>query len=192
MPRLTDPVVAAGGLSRLAQPVLNIDDLVLRPWQREDAPAVVAAYADPNIRQWHARSMDLDEALAWIETWPLRWQNETDCGWAVAGEGVVLGQISLRGVNLDAGLSGISYWVMPHARGRRIAARALAAATQWAFSELGLHRTEILHSTRNLASCRVAERAGYVGEGVKRSEALHADGWHDMHQHARIATDPPA
>jgi RimJ/RimL family protein N-acetyltransferase len=48
---------------------------------------------------------------------------------------------------------------------------------------------EINHSTQNPASCRVAEGAGYLAEGVKRSEALHADGWHDMHQHARIATD---
>lgn len=55
---------------------------------------------------------------------------------------------------------------------------------------LGLHRIEVDHSTRNTASCRVAERAGYRVEGTKRSQALHADGWHDMHQHARIATDP--
>lgn len=40
------------------------------------------------------------------------------------------------------------------------------------------------------SSCHVADRAGYVFEGVKRSQVLHPDGWHDMHQHARIATDP--
>jgi RimJ/RimL family protein N-acetyltransferase len=191
MPRLTNPVVAAGSLSRLTQPVLDADGFAMRPWRPEDAPAVVAAYSDPNIRQWHARSLDVDEALAWIETWSQRWRRETGCGWAVANHEGVLGQISLRTVHLDEGLADISYWVMPHARGRRIAPRALAALTQWAFNELGLHRIEILHSTRNPASCRVAERAGYLAEGVKRSEALHADGWHDMHQHARIATDVP-
>jgi hypothetical protein len=31
--------------------------------------------------------------------------------------------------------------------------------------------------------------AGYRLEGIKRSEALHGDGWHDMHLHARLAAD---
>ena len=49
---------------------------------------------------------------------------------------------------------------------------------------------ELIHSTRNPASCRVAENAGYKLEGTKRREALHADGWHDMHLHARLIDDP--
>ena len=130
--------------------------------------------------------MDEDEALAWIDAWATRWRQESDCGWAVTGQGGVLGQISLRGVRLDAGTAGISYWVLPQARGRRVAQRAVAAVTAWSFEVLGLHRIEISHSTLNQASCRVAEHAGYRAEGVKRSEALHADGWHDMHSHARI------
>ena len=50
-------------------------------------------------------------------------------------------------------------------------------------------RLEVWHSTRNAASCRVAEKAGFVAEGVKRHAVLHVDGWHDMHVHARIAGD---
>lgn len=41
--------------------------------------------------------------------------------------------------------------------------------------------------TANAASCRVALKAGFAAEGTRRSAALHADGWHDMHLHARIA-----
>ena len=163
---------------------------MLRPWQPADAPAVVAAYQDPGIRRWHVRSMNENEALAWIEAWPKRWRQESGCGWAVASDVGVLGQVSLRTVSLDAGAAEISYWVLPEARGRRIAQRALAAVTTWSFDVLGLHRIELNHSTQNPASCRVAERAGYLAEGVKRSEVQHADGWHDMHLHARIATDP--
>jgi RimJ/RimL family protein N-acetyltransferase len=173
----------------LAQPVLDVDDFVLRPWRPADAPAVVAAYRDPEIRQWHIHSMNENEALAWIEAWPKRWRQESGCGWAAANDDRVLGQISLRTVDLDEGVAEISYWVLPSARGHRIAQRSLTALTAWSFDVLGLHRIEILHSTRNPGSCRVAERAGYLAEGVKRSEALHADGWHDMHLHARIATD---
>ena len=57
-------------------------------------------------------------------------------------------------------------------------------------NRLSLHRIEVQHSTANPASCRVAERAGFPAEGTKVSEALHTDGWHDMHLHARIQGDP--
>ncbi len=199
MPRLTSPALAAGALAQLTQPELADDDLVLRPWRGADAVAVAAAYADPGIRRWHARSMSKAEAAEWISAWPRRWAAETGAGWAIAGAPVdgaedsdpaVLGQVSLRRLDLAEGLGEVSYWVVPAARGHGIAARALRVLSDWAFGELGLHRIELQHSTLNAASCRVAARAGYQFEGVKRSEALHADGWHDMHLHAQLADDP--
>jgi len=128
-----------------------------------------------------------DEARAWVGQWPRRWRSETGAGWAVANDkSDVLGQISLRAFDLGEGAGEISYWVLPEARGRRVASRALEMVTDWAFGTLGLHRIVVKHSTRNQASCRVAERAGYPLEGTERSAALHADGWHDMHLHARV------
>jgi RimJ/RimL family protein N-acetyltransferase len=101
----------------------------------------------------------------------------------------VLGQISIRRLNLQDGVGDLSYWTRPAARGRGLASQSLAALTTWAFGELRLHRLELSHSTVNPASCRVAENAGYAMEGIKRGEALHADGWHDMHLHARLCDD---
>lgn len=55
----------------------------------------------------------------------------------------------------------------------------------------GLNRLELAHSVHNDASCRVAANASYALEGTKRAEGLHADGWHDMHLHARLRADLP-
>jgi RimJ/RimL family protein N-acetyltransferase len=174
------------------QPEIAVTALRLRPWRPADHEAVVTAFTDPAIQQWHARSVTEAEAQDWIEQWPGRWQAESAASWAVIDDGVVAGQIGLRRIDLDEGLASISYWVLPDARGRRLAPRALTALTRWAFEDLGLHRLELSHSTANPASCRVAQRCGYLPEGTKRSEARHADGWHDMHAHARLATDPAA
>lgn len=192
MPLLVSPVATAGTLARLEQPVLAGPGFVVRPWRPGDAAAVAAAYRDPAIQQWHARSLSLDEARAWVAQWPGRWRAESGAGWAIAADDDdgVLGQISLRTVDLGQGLAEISYWVLPAARGRQVAARALGVLSHWAFDVLGLHRIEVQHATSNIASCRVAERAGYPAEGTRRSAVLHPDGWHDMHLHARIA--PPA
>ena len=186
---LVDPAIAPGSLARMRQPVLNLGDCVLRPWQATDADAVVEAYGDPAIQFWHVRSMTTREARAWIEAWPSRWKEETGSGWAIATTSAVLGQISFRRLDLFDGIGEVSYWVAPAARGRRLAPRALCALSAWAFDEFNLHRIELIHSTMNPASCRVAARGNYKLEGTKRGEARHADGWHDMHLHARLVSD---
>ena len=189
MPNLAPPAVPAGALAALTQPQLESGRLRLRPWRPTDRDVVAAAYADPAIQRWHCRSMTAAEAAAWIAGWPDRWRAESGAGWAVVDGSAVAGQISLRRLRLADGLAEVSYWVLPVARGRGVAGRALSTMAAWAFGTLGLHRIEVNHSTANPASCRVAERAGFAAEGVKRGEALHADGWHDMHLHARLATD---
>jgi RimJ/RimL family protein N-acetyltransferase len=189
MPSLVSPVLGAGTLAGLVQPEIAGDGVLLRPWREADRDVVVAGYADPAIQRWHCRSMSADEAAAWIARWPRRWADESGAGWAIVDTEVVAGQISFRRIDLGEAVAELSYWVLPEFRGRRIAPRGLAALTGWAFGVLGLHRLELNHSTANAASCRVAAQAGYAVEGTKRDEARHADGWHDMHQHARLATD---
>ncbi|GLY00998.1 GNAT family N-acetyltransferase [Actinoplanes sp. NBRC 101535] len=203
MPSLVTPALPAGTLAALEQPVLDgADGVRLRPWRESDVPAVVNAFADPGIQRWHCRTLDEDEAREWLARWPRDWHAEVGASWAVLSEtatrqdspgtelfGSVAGQIGLRRIDLEEGLAAISYWVVPAARGHRIASRALAALTGWAFGTLGLHRLELSHSTANPASCRVAARSGFTAEGVRRSEARHADGWHDMHVHARVHSD---
>jgi RimJ/RimL family protein N-acetyltransferase len=185
MPDLVGPVVPAGRLCGVAQPVIAVDELVLRPWVASDAPAVVEAYRDPDIQRWHVRSMSEDEASTWVLSWADRWAAETGAGWAITADGLIVGRIGLR-TNLSEGNGETGYWVLPQGRGRSVAPRALRAVTEWMFSHIGLHRIELEHSTLNEASCRVAAKAEYAAEGTKRRSALHADGWHDMHQHARL------
>jgi [ribosomal protein S5]-alanine N-acetyltransferase len=190
VPLLTAPAIAPGTLADGSQLTLTVDELVLRGWRDTDAPAVVIAYADPQIQQWHARSMTESEARAWIAGWSARRAAETGVGWAITADDAVLGQISLRKVDLHEAVAEISYWVTPGARGRGVATRALRGLSAWAFEELGLHRLELTHSTANPVSCRVATAAGFAVEGIKREEALHLDGWHDMHMHGRLKGDP--
>lgn len=174
----------------MSQPSLDAGSVVLRPWQVADVSAICDAYSSPDIQRWHVRSMTRGEAAQWIDSWPGRWAHETGAGWAIAEDSAVVGQVSLRSLSLENGVGEVSYWVVPAARGRHVATEALRTLCAWAFDQLGLQRVELCHSTLNAASCRVAGNAGFTFEGIKRREALHADGWHDMHLHSRLIDDP--
>jgi RimJ/RimL family protein N-acetyltransferase len=191
MPILTKPVVPEGSLAAAQGAEIAGDGLILRPWEAKDVGAAVAGFADPAVQRWHCRSMDAAEAAEWIAQITARWRAELGARWAVTEGGVVVGQIGLGHLDLHDGCAEISYWIVPQARGRGLAPRALEALCGWAFGELGLHRLQLEHSTANPSSCRVAEKAGFRVEGVRRSAVLHQDGWHDMEVHARIRGDGP-
>jgi RimJ/RimL family protein N-acetyltransferase len=195
MPDLVFPVVPSGRIRNQPQPTLRVDELTVRPWRPSDAEAVVAAYADRDIQQWNIGSVTRDEAPAWLSSWADRWRAETGAGWAVTRDGVagqpdvLVGRVGFRVISLPEGLAEVAYWTVPAARGRNIAARSVQAVSTWMFRSVGLNRIELNHSTLNPSSCRIARKAGFRFEGTKRRQALHRDGWHDMHLHARLADD---
>lgn len=188
MPRTTPDVLPAGSVSSVDQPTLDDGDLLLRAWNAADRAALLAAFTDPDITHWHLRRLTTDRhALDWITERQRSWRQETGASWVVTdGTGTVLGQVSLRGLNLAMGVSQVSYWVLPDARGRGVATGALRRLARWALAELGLHRLWLMHSVANTPSCRVATGAGFEPEGTMRQALLHADGWHDMHIHGRV------
>ncbi|MFF0746924.1 GNAT family N-acetyltransferase [Streptomyces sp. NPDC004111] len=188
----TPPVIVPGSLGSSPQPVLAAPGgLLLRPWAEADVPAFLAAYQDEEIRRWHTRRPSSEtHALEWFQAYRQDWAREKGGHWAITrdGEGAV-GRLALRGLDFDDGTADVAYWVLPAARGAGVAPHAVGALTAWALEDIGFHRLELDHSTRNHASCRVALKSGYLLEGTRRSAAVHEDGRHDMHLHARIRTD---
>ncbi|MEU2758763.1 GNAT family N-acetyltransferase [Streptomyces sp. NPDC007094] len=189
----TPPTLASGCLAGAPQPVIPVagDGLLLRPWERADARAFLSAYEDEGTRRWHThRPTTVAQVEEWFDGYRQDWERETGCHWAVARDsGEVLGRMALRRVDLADGTANAAYWVLPAARGAGVASRALAAVSAWALDDIGFQRLELDHSTRNDASCRGATRAGFRLEGTKRNAAVHDDGRHDMHLHARVRGD---
>jgi [ribosomal protein S5]-alanine N-acetyltransferase len=195
MPLLVGPAHSTGALRDLGQPRLDVDEnLTLRPWRDSDAATVRVAFECPDIQRWHVRRMDThDEALAWIMNWAAGWDDESEASWAIVGrDDQPIGQVGLRCISLFEGSAQLSYWVLPSARGTGVAARAAGTLTRWTFDTVRLHRIGLQHSTANQASCRVAAKLGFALEGIARSSLIHADGWHDMNNHARLCTDNTA
>jgi ribosomal-protein-alanine N-acetyltransferase len=97
-------------------------------------------------------------------------------------ENNLIGQITMGGIIYGAMRGAhIGYWIDRNYAGRGYTTSAVDLLTSFGFNELKLHRIEINVRPENAASIRVAEKAGYIFEGV-RPRYLHIDGaWRDHH-----------
>ncbi|WP_028768399.1 GNAT family N-acetyltransferase [Shewanella fidelis] len=64
----------------------------------------------------------------------------------------------------------IGYWLRSSSVGNGFVSEAVSALETYAFNELGANRVEIKAAEHNLKSRTVAERCGYVLEGVLRND----------------------
>ncbi|MGZ4590046.1 MAG: GNAT family N-acetyltransferase [Actinomycetes bacterium] len=135
---------------------------------------------------------DRAAAADWVAGRFAGWGEGRMASWSVrdASSGELLGSAALRGLDHPSAWGVASYWVRAAHRGQGVAPQALTAAARFAFGALGLHRVALFHAMANTASCRVAEKAGYLLEGMLRQSFVYGDGKrYDEHLHARLATD---
>lgn len=92
----------------------------------------------------------------------------------------IVGWIYLTDVDKYARSAEVGYGVRPRDRGRGFATEALVAVSRWALTAGGLQRAWLGVNTDNLASLRVARKAGFVREGTLRRASLEEDGLHDV------------
>lgn len=141
--------------------------LRLRPWRPDDLQVLLAAHRDPVLRRRLTSSLtDEAEARQWLDAQAAGWKAATRFSFAVVAEDdeqTSLGHVGMKVVT--AGVAEVGYWTATQARGRGIAPRALEVTSQWALrtqSLARLTRLDLLHAEDNSASCRVAEKCGYV------------------------------
>lgn len=127
---------------------------------------------------------------AWIERYEQgRREGEREGFAALDDDGVLLGVALAPEIDREAAEAELGYIVAPEARGRGVATEMLRRLTAWAFAE-GVLRAYLYIASDNPASLRVAERAGYVREGVLRNAYLKPGRRGDAVVWSRLPTDP--
>ncbi|MDR8407495.1 GNAT family protein [Nonomuraea sp. 3-1Str] len=161
-----------------------ITNIRLREWRADDAPAVLAAFQDPELsRQAPWPVVTVRDALGWIAAW-----DGVGHAFAVTLDGRVVGNVAVARID-DHANGWVSYWTVREARGRGVASAAVEELARWAFRERGLFRLELGHRVDNPASCRVATKAGFLAEGIERGKLRYDGVRYDVERHARLATD---
>jgi len=165
-------------------PPLSEDGVVLRRLESGDIGWITAACSDPELSRYTAAipyPYTEADARAFVRDAARDWAEGTAATFVVAqatsGQG--LGMIGLHLFARDPGLAEVGYWLRREARGRGAATTAVRLVAGWAFGELGVARLSLQTAPENLASQRVAERAGFAREGVLRAWLPAADGRRD-------------
>jgi RimJ/RimL family protein N-acetyltransferase len=153
------------------------EKVVLRQWRLEDVPAVAAACQDAEIARWLAfvpQPYTEDDARFYIRDCLEAGEDRAPFAITDAETGAVIGSIDMRISRMRTGH--IGYWLAAEARGRGLTTAALEALSRWVFEAHGLGRVELVTDPDNIASQRVAEKAGFTREGTLRSFLLNRDG----------------
>jgi RimJ/RimL family protein N-acetyltransferase len=176
-------------------PPLAEDGVLLRPFTRADADAIVAAVQDPEVPRWTSIPSPYLErdARDYIARAERDRRAGRELGFAIVDrqDETLLGGIGLvfDGHHVKAE---VGYWVAAPARRRGVGTCALRLVSRWALAQLGLERVELLVNPANGPSQRLAERAGFTREGVLRSYRLRKGRREDLVMFSLLPGDPDA
>lgn len=158
----------------------------LRPWRPGDAAELFAASSDPEI----ARQLPPFETEAQARAHIAKLAGSDDVVAFVNSDGTeaVLGGVMAR-LNRTMRTAWVSYWLVPEARGLGLASRGTVGLADWLFGN-GVHRLELGHRLNSPDSRKVADRAGFIQEGIMREELEYDGVRYDTALMSRLVSDP--
>jgi len=163
------------------------DELILiRPYRPSDVDNLYEA-ARESINQvyrwlpWCHPLYSIEESIDWIRSRSSAWEHGKEYSFVIedAVTGKFLGGTGINEINSIHKSGNLGYWVRSTETGRGVASAATLLTAVLAFEQLHLHRVEIIAAVKNLASQRVAEKAGAMREGILRRRLLINGNHHD-------------
>lgn len=168
--------------------------LHVRPLEATDAKAVAEIFADKQTQRWlpFPKEFGQIEGVAWCTEMA---QERRDSG---SGDhyGVVrreddrlVGCLWTKRTDWGARVTEVSYAVAAETRGFGVAAEAVDALAIALILEHGFQRVELRVAPGNVASRRVAEKAGFTYEGLLRNAGHVHSGRVDFEVWSFVAAD---
>jgi RimJ/RimL family protein N-acetyltransferase len=164
------------------EPPLSDGEVVLRPWRREDAPALASVWdsGDSELAYWMdevPQPYTVTDAVAYVDRSEAGWRGEgpaTPFAVCAGASAELLGWLGLMWDEAREGTVEAAYWTRRETRGRGVATQALRLAASWVLGDLGFERMELRIDSRNEPSRRVAAKAGFSLDGIRRSACVNA------------------
>ena len=150
-------------------PPLTDGSVLLRASEPRDLPAIDAGIRDPDVIRWigptrgSASDVLAENRRAWANGSPTLSICEPD--------GTCVGLVWVNVRDADRATGSVGYWLLPGARGRGLATRAVRLVSGWATREMGLTSLRLTTEPENERSRIVAERSGFRQIGLLHHQA---------------------
>jgi ribosomal-protein-serine acetyltransferase len=170
----------------MTPPVITVDEATrLRPWRVEDVPALYEAVMVDQEHvasrlAWADGAYTVDKSRDFIDHTRLEYERGNHLGYVIEVDGRVGGGIGVPRSTPAEHEYEIGYWLSKPCTGRGVMTRSAEALTDFLFSTWNAHRVQIAALRCNKPSRAVAERLGFILEGVFRQSRFHRGEWHDM------------
>lgn len=155
-------------MARTPSTPISVGSVTVRRWRVDDAVALDAMIraSVEHLRPWMPwvthEPLPVAARAELIAGWERAWDAGDDFTCAIGDDtGGLLGGCGLHRRIAPDGLE-IGYWVRSGRTGAGIATAAVLALVQAAFAVDGISHVEIHHDLANVASARVAEKAGFT------------------------------
>ena len=152
--------------------------VVLRPLELADVADVFSAVRESRAElslwmPWCTPDYDQARVAAHV----VKSQAEREAGLSYlfgifGADGDYLGNCGLNAINAEDKYANLGYWIRTRRTRRGFATGAVIELARWAFQNTDLNRLEIVAALDNVASQRVAERAGAHREGVAKQRLI--------------------
>ena len=166
----------------------------IRRYDMTDIPPLCEAARESIIEgsrwlPWLHLDYSMAESLEWVNDCRKQWDQGHEYSFAIVdpAKDLFLGGVGLNQISPTHRMANLGYWVRSGCTGRGVATAATLLIAQFGFDELQLQRLEILVEVDNIASQRVAEKAGALREGILRKRLFIHGGAVDAVVYSLIA-----
>lgn len=165
---------------------LKGNGFIIRGWKKGDEVSLQKHADNPNVSRFlldrFPRPYTMEDAILWVDN--LIQQNPY-VNFAITIHDEVIGGIGLElREDVYRKTAILGYWLSEELWDKGIITEAVKLVTQYAFENLDIIRIQAGVLSKNPASMRVLEKAGYTKEGVLRNAAIKHSEIMDEHIYA--------
>lgn len=165
--------------------ILIDDDLLLRSFQPEDAPALFKAVdsSRKHLRPWFPwvdATTKPEHSLQFIQQSLTMQNNQEGLALGIIYKREIIGSMGMHNWNHDLKRAQLGYWISEQYEGKGIVSTCLMSFIDFLFEKVGLNKVEIQFMPANERSAAVANRLGFKVEGVIRQSHLLNGAYKDL------------
>jgi ribosomal-protein-serine acetyltransferase len=190
------PITVCPPFNTPTRTALEAGPIRIRPFVLQDAPELYAAVRESlgqlcGWMTWCRPDYSIEDSRAFILNSRRAWESGEAYSFAIIdlADGKFLGSVGLNHVTRTHNFANVGYWVRSTRTRCGVASTALRLAAWFGLRELAFERLELLVPTGNIASQRVAQKAGAKFEGLLRNRLVLAGLRHDAAIYSIVADD---